>query len=67
MDSKPWFQSKGVWGGAIAVAAGVAGLFGFNLDAGLQGDLTEWIVSIGGIVGAGLAIYGRIKATTRVS
>ena len=67
MDSKPWFQSKGVWGGVIALLAGVAGLFGFHLDAALQGDVIDWLAAAGGVAGAALAIYGRIKATSRVT
>ena len=64
--TKPWWASKGVWGGIVAVAAGAAGLFGFNLDASFQGDLTNWVVAVAGVLGGGLSLLGRIKASKAI-
>lgn len=63
METKPWYQSKTVWGSVLAVAAALSGpLFGTHLDAGMQGDLADWLASAGAVIGAGLALYGRLTA-----
>jgi hypothetical protein len=64
--TKPWWASKGVWGGAIGVLAGVATLAGVDLNAGLQAELTEIAVGVGELFGGALAIYGRLKAVSAV-
>ena len=63
---KHWYFSKAVWGGIIAVLAGLAGLFGFDLDADTQSKLAEHAVAIASAVGGALAIYGRVKADKKV-
>lgn len=74
MDStKSLFKSKTFWGAVIAIAASVAGLFGFEITATDQQDLLSlydqalaaWD-SISIIGGGLLAIYGRISATSRI-
>lgn len=62
-DSKPWWQSKAIWGGILAIGAAVAGGFGYTVDAGTQAETQETIVGIVSAVGGLLAIYGRIKAS----
>lgn len=64
--AKPWWQSKGVWGGIAAAGGTVLSLAG---SAVLAGDVEQAVVLIGQIVGAvgGLvAIVGRIVARTGV-
>lgn len=49
-------KSRTVWGVVAMIAALVAKNFGFELDAdGLTTDLLA-------VAGAGLAVYGRVKA-----
>lgn len=71
IETKPWYLSKTVLGGVIAAGAGVAGLFGINLDALTQAELLahlDMIVTAGSaLVGGVLAIYGRLKATKSIS
>jgi len=65
-DVKPWYMSKGVWGGVIALLAAILGAFGYALGADDQVALADIALSIGGAVGGLLAIYGRVKASKGV-
>lgn len=62
-DTKGLLASKAVWGGIIALVAGIAGIFGYTLDAGAQEQLSAAIVSVASAIGGILAIYGRVKAS----
>jgi len=35
-NTKPWYLSRGIIGSAVAIAAGVAGIFHFQVDDGLS-------------------------------
>ena len=65
-DTKKWYMSKSVWGGMIAVTAAVAGAFGFNIGADEQNILAESAVAVAGIVGAVVAVVGRVKASKKI-
>ena len=65
-DTKKWYMSKSVWGGMIAVAAAVAGAFGFTIGADEQSILAESAVAVAGIVGAVVAVVGRVKASKKI-
>lgn len=65
-DEKKWYESKGVWGGIIALLAAIAGAFGYTVTGDDQQALSEIALSLGGAVGGLLAIYGRVKASKRV-
>jgi hypothetical protein len=65
-DVKPWYMSKGVWGGLIAMLAAILGDFGYALGADDQVALADIALSIGGALGGLLAIYGRVKASKGV-
>lgn len=62
-DTKPWWQSKGVIGGAVAVVSAIAGLLGVSFD---EGQLTESLLMIGAGVGGVLAIWGRVVADKQI-
>ncbi len=62
ITEKPWWQSKTIWGGAIAVASGALGLFGIDVDAATQDVVVQNILMITSGIGGLLAIYGRLKA-----
>jgi hypothetical protein len=65
--TKPWWQSKAVWGSLIALLAGLATLAGLKLDATLQDQLAELVTGAANIVGGLIAWYGRAKAENQLS
>lgn len=69
-DIKPWWQSKGVIGGAIAVACTIAGFFGVSIDAATQAVIVDQamagVIAVVNLVGAALAIWGRLSAQKRI-
>ena len=65
-DTKPWYLSRGVIGSGVAIAAGVASAFHFQIDGDLQSSLTDWLLSGGALVGGALALWGRLKASRKI-
>lgn len=64
METKPWYQSKGVIGGAVAVVVPTANLiFGIDLD---QAELTLVLSQIGTAIAGAVALWGRIVATKQI-
>lgn len=63
-DEKSWYLSKSVIGSVVAILALIAGAFGYDVDVAGQEQIT---LSIIGITGAGVAIYGRIKAVKKLT
>lgn len=63
MNEKPWYLSRAIWGAVISIIAGIAATFGYNVDVASQEQIAAQVVAMGG---AGLALYGRISATTRL-
>ena len=59
-------SSKGVWGGLIAVGAGVAGLIGYTVTADDTAQLTSLIDDAIAAIGGVIAIWGRIVATKKI-
>jgi uncharacterized membrane protein len=67
MDNvKPWWQSRAVIGGLVAFAAGVAGIFGIGVPESVQGSITDNVSAIVAAVAGLVAVYGRIKAQSRI-
>jgi quinol-cytochrome oxidoreductase complex cytochrome b subunit len=62
---KKWWEMKGVWGGLIAVLAGIGGLFGYTIAPDDQEALTGILVGLAGSVGGIIAIIGRILKERR--
>ncbi len=60
--SKPWYRSKTVWGGIIAIGASLAHGFGVDIGAADQSQLADLAVALAGTAGGVFAIYGRVKA-----
>ena len=69
-QTKPWWQSKTIWGALITIIALILSLFGVQIDEQTKQVLINESVAlataIAGIVGAVLSIYGRIKAKQRI-
>ena len=59
LNTKPWYQSKTVWAGVVAMVAGVTVGLGIDID---QISLTEMLTSGGAAIGGLIAVYGRFVA-----
>ena len=65
-EIKSPLASRGVWGGAIAIAAGVAGVLGYTVSPADQVQFVNLVAGLVSAVGGVLAIIGRIRATKRI-
>lgn len=69
-NQKPWYLSKTIWGAIIGVMAGGLALVGHGLSSDAQTWLTDEVVQVieAGVtvVGGLFAIYGRVKAETKI-
>lgn len=65
-DTKNWYRSKTIWGGAVALAAAIAGLFGVKIDAATGADLASAVPDAIAAVGAVIAIVGRLDAKSTI-
>ena len=66
-ETKSATQSAGVWGGIIAVLAGIAGLFGYSISEADQATLSQGVTGAFAFVGGIVAIWGRIRATKTIA
>lgn len=64
--TKPIWQSRSVIGSVIAIIAMLAGLRGVVLGEAVQAELTDFVMQIIGLIGAGVAIWGRIVASQKL-
>lgn len=68
LAAKPWYQSKTIWGAIIMfLAVGLKYFTGKELDTASQKELVDLLVILGGLIGSGLAIWGRIAAKKPIS
>lgn len=65
-DSKSVFASKTVWGAVIALVASGLGLLGIPFAEGDQAQMVELATQAATLIGAALALYGRIAATRKL-
>jgi len=61
MDTKSALTSVTIWGAVISILASVAKTAGF--DIGGTDGLAESVVAV---IGGLMAIYGRVRATTKI-
>lgn len=66
-DFKTWYQSRTIWGALVAILASLAHAGGFSLTAADQGQMADALVSLAGAAGGLLAIWGRLRATSKVN
>ncbi len=67
-DTKPWWQSRGIWGGLIAlVATAVSVLLHKTIPADSQSALVDGIIALAQAVGGILAVWGRATAIEKVA
>lgn len=65
-ETKSIWASRTVWGGIVALLAGIATLFGITLSEADQSILADALLGISSALGGILAIWGRIRATKRI-
>ncbi len=61
-NSEPWYQSRVTLGAFLAAASGLAGIFGYSFGTDEQAKVVDLIISLGPVIGAALALYGRWAA-----
>ncbi len=61
METKGLLMSKTVWGAIIAIGATIAKMTGFDI-----GDTEGLVNDIVVLVGAVIAMYGRVKAVKKI-
>lgn len=59
-DTKPWYKSKTVWAGVVAVLIGLYNSIGANLHT--LPVIPDWVFALLGAVG----VYGRATADTKI-
>lgn len=62
MDTKGLVTSKTAWGSLVVVIATVLQIFKIDI-----GDPSGWVEPIAQLIGAGLALYGRITAVKKIA
>lgn len=68
METKAWYTSKTVWGGLLAILSPLIGsLFHVSVSDSDITQISDILSTIGTSIGGLLAVYGRIKATTKVN
>lgn len=72
-ETKPWYLSRGVLGGAVSAVAGAAQLAGYTVTPADQAALVDGATQlgqlafgVGSLVGGLVAIWGRIKASKAI-
>jgi hypothetical protein len=66
-DVKPIYQSRTFWGVVVSFISTIAALWGHGVGAEAQAGLVDCGVAIGAAVGAVATVYGRMKASKKVS
>lgn len=65
-DTKPWWQSRTLWGAIVTLASAGLGLAGLDLGNADREALIELLTSLGAALGGVIAIAGRISAKSRI-
>lgn len=68
MDTKPWYTSRTIWAGALAMVVPLIGLaLHVNITDAQTQEIATDLALIGGALGGLATMYGRIKATTTIA
>lgn len=63
---KSVLESKTIWGGIVALAAGGLGVLHYSITPADQASLVGLLTSLATGVGSALAIYGRVVASKKI-
>lgn len=67
IEDKPWYLSRTVWAGLVALSLSLAGAFGLISDTVDQGALVDLLLQLATAIAGLIAVFGRIGATSRIS
>ncbi|MDH7791982.1 hypothetical protein [Ochrobactrum sp. AN78] len=67
IEDKPWYLSRTVWAGLVALFLSLAGAFGLIGDTVDQGALTDILLQLATGIASLIAVFGRLGATSRIS
>ncbi|CAN7347970.1 hypothetical protein ACWF50_00920 [Brucella pseudogrignonensis] len=67
IEDKPWYLSRTVWAGLVALFLSLAGAFGLVSETVDQGPLTDILLQLATAIAGLIAVFGRIGATSRIS
>lgn len=62
-NNEPWYQSRVTWGAIITTVASLCSAFGFALAPEDIDVIVGFVTAAGTLIGAGVTLYGRWKAT----
>jgi len=65
-DTKPWWRSKGVIGGTVAMVLPILAAFGIGGLADQGETITQLVMQIAAAVAGAIAVYGRVVATKKL-
>lgn len=65
VNEKSWWQSRTIWASVVVVLVSVLGLFGIGVSAE-QEAITDTIYAIVTALAGAVAVWGRLRATTRL-
>ena len=65
-EVKGLLQSKTVWGCVVSILCIVFMQFGIEFDESSKAELVNQLATLGGVIASVFAIYGRLKADTKV-
>ncbi|MBC2884748.1 hypothetical protein H7Q97_04935 [Ochrobactrum sp. CM-21-5] len=67
ITDKPWYFSRTVWAGLVALFLSLAGALGWVTDTIDQGALADVLLQLATAIAGIIAVFGRIGATSRIS
>ena len=65
--NKTWYLSRTVWAGMVAISLSLTNALGLATETVDQGMVTDVILQLATAVAGFVTVFGRIKATTRIS
>lgn len=66
-ETKPWYQSRTIWGAIIAGVAAIAQAAGLSISESEQTQIITAVTGAGEMFGLLVVFLGRIKATKTVT
>lgn len=65
-ETKSILASRTVWAGLLAVASGIAQVYGYEFSADNQANILNIITGVTAVIGGGGAIFGRVAANKKI-